>query len=334
MKLSFTDAAGVRWLRNQYGRLTELAPELHIKTDFEGVTALSRFEDEFLAAYGVTVTFETKNGYYPQERFVTDVREEGRADALVCPHDWLGDLIERDVIEPTILTSAHQSAFPAWVLSALTVDGELYGLPSNVDTVALIRNTRLAPEPPRTFEELVSTGEELRRSGLVTHALALRTGEQGDPFQIWPLFESAGGRLFGRTPDGRWDPTSVRLAEPRSVAAFERLRTLGEAGAGFLRRSVGRTEAIELFTSERCPYLVTTSDALKQVRAAGLPVAVSAVPPFDDGEPASGLTLVRGLVMMKAVWRVVERAELSVVAGAGAGATAARAAAEVSALFD
>lgn len=33
VKLSFTDAAGVRWLRNQYGLLTELQPNLRIKAD-------------------------------------------------------------------------------------------------------------------------------------------------------------------------------------------------------------------------------------------------------------------------------------------------------------
>lgn len=299
VKLSFTDAAGVRWLRNQYGRLTELEPNLRIKADPFRAGVLAQFEDDFLATYGVSVTFETDAPDYPQERFVADLRAPSVADALICPHDWIGDLISRDAIEPTVLSAGHQDAFPGWALSALTVNGRLYGLPTTVDTVGLIRNTKLAPRLPTTFDELVATGEGLRDTGRVTEVFAVRVGERGDPFQIWPLFTSAGGWLFGRTQDRGWDPTRIGLATPESVAAFERLRAFGEAGTGMLRRSMDRTEAFELFATGRTAYLITSSDALQRIRQTRIPVAVSAVPPFAGGGPASAFTLVHGLVMAK-----------------------------------
>ena len=190
-------------------------------------------------------------------------------------------------------------AFPTWALSALTFDNRLYGLPTTTDTVALIRNIALAPRLPATFEELVATGQALQKAGKVSEVFALRVGELGDPFQIWPLFTSAGGWLFGRTPAGEWDRTRIGLAKPESVAAFERLRSYGEEGMGVLRRSMGREETFELFTTGRTAYLISTSDALESARAAGIQVAVSAVPPFADSEPASAFTLVHGLVMAK-----------------------------------
>jgi len=299
VKLSFTDAAGVRWLRNQYGRLTELHPGLRIKADPLRASVLAQFEDDFLATYGVAVTFETDLSEQPQGQFVADVQGPSVTDALICPHDWIGDLIIRDVIEPTVLSVEHHDAFPGWALSALTIDGRLYGLPTTVDTVALIRNTRLAPQPPATFDELVATGEGLRDDGRVTDPFAVRVGQLGDPFQIWPLFTSAGGWLFGRTADGGWDPTQIGLATPESIAAFERLRAFGEAGTGVLRRSMDRAEAFELFATERTPYLITSSDALSRIRQAGIPIVVSAVPPFAGGKPASAFTLVHGLVMTR-----------------------------------
>jgi maltose-binding protein MalE len=398
VKLSFTDAAGVRWLRNQYGLLTELQPNLCVRTDASRAAALAQFEDDFLATYGVTVTFQTSPPDYPQERYVGDLQGSPGVDALVCPHDWLGDLIARDLIEPTVLSADHQDAFPAWALSALTVGDRLYGLPTTTDTVALIRNTGLAPRPPATFEDLVATGQALRDAGRVSEVFALRVGEHGDPFQVWPLFASAGGWLFGRTPDGEWDPARIGLATPESIAAFERLRSLGEAGLGVLRRSVGRDEAFELFTAGRTAYLISTSDALESIREAGIPVAVSAVPAFADGAPASAFTLVHGLVVakegaskviahdlfadylshthvmtalsvgtsgpvalrettnqdlavqqflalcglgtpmpsfpqMNATWRILEEAEVAVVEGASAEATARQAAGKLTAVF-
>jgi len=401
VKVSFTDAAGVRWLRNQYGRLTELQPNLRIKTDPSRAAVLSQFKDDFLATYGVMVTFETDAAGHPQQRqqrFVDNVEVPSVADALICPHDWIGDLISRDVIEPTILSADHQEAFPGWALSALTVSSTLYGLPTTVDTVVLIRNTELAPRPPATFDELVATGKALRDTGRVTEILTVRVGERGDPFQIWPLFTSAGGWLFGRTPEGEWDPTRIGLATPESIAAFERLRAFGEVGTGMLRRSMDRTEAIELFATGRSPYLISTSDAMPRIRQTGIPVAIGAVPPLANGEPATAFTLVHGLVMAKhgvnkivahdlfadylthdyvaialsdgidapvalrgtttedtaiqqflalcevgapmpsfpqmdVTWRILEDAEVAVIAGASAEATARQAAARLAAIF-
>jgi arabinogalactan oligomer/maltooligosaccharide transport system substrate-binding protein len=299
VKLTFTDATGIRWLRNQYGRLTELQSKLRIKADPVTSAVLTEFQEDFLATYGVTASFETDAAGHPQETFVAALQTEAMADALICPHDWLGDLIARDVIEPTVLSADHHVQFPSWALSALTVDGRLYGLPTTVDTVALLRNTDLAPQSPQTFDELLATGQALRDAGRTSHVLALRVGGNGDPFQIWPLFTSAGGWLFHRTADGDWDPSSIGLATAESIAAWERLQALGEAGSGVLRRSIDRSTAIELFATGQSPYLISTSDALRRARKSGIPVAVSAVPPFRDGRPASAFALVHGLVMTK-----------------------------------
>ncbi|TCO59428.1 extracellular solute-binding protein [Actinocrispum wychmicini] len=172
--------------------------------------------------------------------------------------------------------------------------------PTTTDTVALFRNTRLAPHPPTTFDELVATGQALRDAGRVRTVFTVRVGEAGDPFQIWPLFTGAGGWLFGRDSSGSWDPATIGLATAESVAAFERLRELGEAGTGMLRRSIGREEALELFTSGRSAFLMSSSDALSRVREAGTPFAISAVPPFADGAASDPFTLVHGLVMTRA----------------------------------
>jgi len=297
VKLSFTDAAGVRWLRNEYGALTECRRDLCVLADARRTAALRRFEEDFRATYGVNVTFQVSPDDYTQERYVSYVQGL-EIDAVICPHDWIGDLAVRGVIEPTVLSADHWNAFPPWTLSALTFRNRLYGLPATIDTVALFRNTKLAPRPPATFDELVTTGQELKEADRVSEIFALRVGETGDPFQIWPLFASAGGSLFGRTADGMWDPTRIGLGSPESIAAFERLRALGKAGIGALRRSMNREEAFDLFAAGRCAYLISSSDGLKRARAAGIPLAVSAVPPFAGGRHATPFTLVEALVMM------------------------------------
>ncbi|MFT7834721.1 extracellular solute-binding protein [Saccharothrix sp. BKS2] len=218
---------------------------------------------------------------------------------LMCPHDWIGELVQRDLVESMVLTDHHRDLFHEWTLSALTVDGELYGMPTTVDTAALWRNTRLAPVAPRTVDELIEHGGALKASGLVDEVLAVRVGPSGDPFQIWPLFTSAGGWLFKRSPTGGWETGVVGLDTPESVRAFARLRELGEQGLGLLRRSTGREEAFDSFLRGRTPYLISSSDAFLHLDGRMPTLAVGPVPPFEGGRRARGFGLVHGFVIRK-----------------------------------
>ena len=230
VKLCFTDAAGVRWMRDQFGRLTELGSNLRITSDRMRAKVFSQFNEDFLATYGVTIDYKVDPDGYPQVKFVADVSGPGITDALIAPHDWIGDLIAHDIIEPTVLSADQRAAFPTWTLNALTLGSRLYGIPMTIDTVALIRNTELASDPPSTVEELIATAEDFRERGLVTDLFAVRVGEEGDPFQIWPLFASAGGKLFHQMSEGGSDRGNIAIATPESIAAFDKLRRLGESG--------------------------------------------------------------------------------------------------------
>lgn len=294
--LSFTDSAGIRWLRNKYGTLTEMPPELQVAADSVGTVMLKRFADDFQFSYGVKMGFDVDPPHYRQRDFVADIRgdtADKAPDAVLCPHDWLGSLVVQRRLEPTLLSVSQLKGFPGWALSALTVEGQLYGLPTTTDTSALIRNPELAPEPPKTMEELLDSGTRLMGTHPgVTLQLAVRVGEFGDPFQIWPLFSSAGGWLFRRSAQGIWDTSAIGIDSPESIAAFEKLRYLGESGIGVLRRELDRARAIQAFTSGETAYLISTSDALLDIKRHRTPVAVSAVPPFASGMPAETFTLV------------------------------------------
>jgi maltose-binding protein MalE len=272
-----------------------------VATDASRAEALQQFGDEFQAAYGVDIRFEvihTTISDRLNSLFATPTRLGDAVDALIGAHDWIGALAEQGLIEPIVLSQEHRQAFRPWTLRSLTHDGKVYGLPTTLDTTVLLRNLDRIPHSPGTMEELIATSSELLRKGVVTDALAVRVGNEGDPFQLWPLFVSAGGSLLGKV-DGMWDPTRVELASQGSINAFERLRSLGEQGAKLLRRSMDRSEAFNLFANGHAPYLITTSDGLEHARRAGIRVAVSQVPPFSSGESARGMSLVHGLFIGK-----------------------------------
>jgi arabinogalactan oligomer / maltooligosaccharide transport system substrate-binding protein len=300
VRVTFTDEAGERWLRDQHGRLRRFEARLVVvATDAPRAASLQQFAEEFKAAYGVTLTFQIiRTSISDDLKPLFGPQDGATVDALIGAHDWIGSLARENLIEPIVLSKENREAFRSWTLDALTYDAKLYGLPTTLDTTALIRNIDLAPEPPVTMEDLIATGNNLRHHGRVTETLVIRVTDQGDPFQLWPLFTSAGGSLFSIV-DGAWDSKRVILDSPASISAFDRLRTLGERGDGLLRRSMDRTQAFDLFAGRRTPYLISSSDGLEHARHAGLRVAVSPVPPFTDGGPARGMSLVHGMFITR-----------------------------------
>src|SRR5262249_41451180 len=142
-----------------------------------------------------------------------------------------------------------RSAFDAAHLAALSVNGRLYAVPAFLDTVALFRNTDLVPDLPESMEDLIATGQALKDRGLVSEVLAVPVSAAGDPFHVWPLLTGAGGWLFGRTPDGTWDPADIGIDSAETIAAFGKLRMLG--GHGILRPDMTRLRSFDVFAQRQ-----------------------------------------------------------------------------------
>lgn len=290
VSLRFTDATGVRWMRDQYGVLSELEPNLLIWTSPEGAAVVKPFTAEFLATYGVTAKFDPARIEGELRSHFMDA--ESAPDILIGPHDWVGTLASRQLVEPMTLSGERASAFAQEHLNACSFEGALYAVPSSLDTVALIRNADLAPDPPESIEQLLAVAQELRRQNEVTELMTVPVGLLGNAFHMWPLFTSAGGWLFERKPDGSWDPARQGISSPESIAAFDKVRMLGQLGV--MRPEINRVRSIEMFCKRQTPFILAASGAVVPARASGLNFAVSRVPPFQDGSPAIPFLAVNG----------------------------------------
>ncbi|MDQ7909317.1 extracellular solute-binding protein [Phytohabitans sp. ZYX-F-186] len=299
VEVTFTDSAGVRWIRDQMGRLSELRPEVLIWADGRRANALGTFAADFLATHGVRLRFHTEQIERLQRRLVDGAEGDEVPDVVVGPHDWVGDLAQRGLIEPLALSQRRRQAFLPAAVTAMTWNGELYGVPYALDTAVLLRNTDLAPEQPATFEELLATGVALRAAGRADEALVVQVGAEGDPYYMYPLLLAAGGWLFGRDAEGRPDPRRLGVTAPETIAAFERFRGLGAQGSGVLRREIDKDRATALFAAGRAPYLVCASRVVSDARRAGVPFVVGPVPPYEGQEPVRPFVSVHGFFLTR-----------------------------------
>src|SRR5699024_4833690 len=128
------------------------------------------------------VTLVQKNYEDIRADFVTQVPTGEGPDITVGAHDWLGELTANAVVAPLEL-GEKASAFEPVAVDAFTYDGQVYGLPYAIESVALIRNTELAPEAPATWDEMVEMGEKAGTD----YPTLIQVGETGDPYTMYPF---------------------------------------------------------------------------------------------------------------------------------------------------
>lgn len=235
---------------------------------------------------GLTVAVQSISDE-PQAAFVTANQAGNGPDVMLGAHDWIGNLVQNSAITPVQLPGDAKDSVAPVGLEAMTYDGQTYGVPYSVETLALYANKDLTDTPePSTFEELVSAG----KAGGADNVLALPIGEDGDAYHMQPLYSSAGGYLFGKDDDDQWDPEDLGVGKEGSVDAGEKMKELGKDGV--LKTSITGDNAISLFTDGKAAYLISGPWALADVKKAKIDLAVSAVPGFegmDEARPFAGV---------------------------------------------
>lgn len=237
---------------------------------------------------GVPVTVEQLDVETIHERVARLAPAGEGPDLFLGSSTWVGELVEGGIVAPLDL-GAGASGFADVAVKAFAHGGSGYGMPLGTQSVALLRNTALAPEAPTSVDDMVTTGLALHAKDAKVLPLALPVGSFGDLDSWYPLLSGSGGALFGQDADGSYDQDDVLVGSAGSVAAAEQLADLAERGV--IDKDLTVDGALELFTAGRSPYLVGSPLSLEAVQEAAVPVSIEAVPGAHDGDP-SGQSLV------------------------------------------
>ncbi|MDG4817254.1 maltose ABC transporter substrate-binding protein [Micromonospora sp. WMMD956] len=259
--------------------------KLVIWADDKRTAALKPFAEKFGQENGVTVEVQAVSKDL-QTNFVTASQQGSGPDVVVGAHDWIGNLVQNGAIDPVQLAADQKSGFNETAVKAVTFNGQLYGVPYAMENLALIRNTELAPEAPKTIEDLVAAGKKLKADKKASEILCLQSGQNGDAYHIYPLYTSAGGYLFGTAANGDYDPKDLGVGKPESIAAFQKIAKLGEKGEGALKRSITGENSIATFTGKKCAFLVSGPWAIADAKKANISYDISPVPGFAGGKEA------------------------------------------------
>ncbi len=130
-------------------------------------------------------------------------------DVIAMEHEWVGGLVEAELLAPTKLTAAQKGLFPANVLSGFSYGDKMYGVPVSFENVALVTNVNLIKNAPASFDSLAKKALKLKKAGKVTVPFAVGQGASGDAYRMYPLFAGLGGYVFGTDAAGAIDVQNV-----------------------------------------------------------------------------------------------------------------------------
>jgi arabinogalactan oligomer/maltooligosaccharide transport system substrate-binding protein len=248
--------------------------DLVIWTDNDRAAAIKKYADMFGQEQGIKVAVQVA----PDVRAnFKDATNAGKGpDVIVGAHDWLGELVQNNAVSPINLSSDLQAKFSKDAMAATKFNGQIYGVPYAVENIGVVRNTALAPDAPKTYEEMVAKGKELKAAGKADGTVVQEVSKVGNAYYTYPYLKAFGGGIFAQKDNGDYDPNKVIVDNAGSIQGAEQLAKLGKEKV--LTTNVDGTNADALFDSGKYPYYITGPWAIDKAKKAGIKYAISPLP--------------------------------------------------------
>jgi maltose/maltodextrin transport system substrate-binding protein len=252
---------------------------LTIWADEKRAPILEAVATEFEAAYGISVVIhEISFGELKGKYLIAAPAGEG-PDIIIGAHDWVGELAAGGLLAPVHLKAEERALFTRVGLDAFSWGGDLYGFPYIMEAVALFYNKDLVPQPPRTFEELITVAKRL------TDREAGKYGFLWDAANFYftfPLLSAQGGYVFAMK-DGALDPADIGLANQGAIAGGELILRLVREGIIFPGVDYGTMAG--LFTAGNCAMVINGPWFIGDVRAARINYGIAKIPTIAGRTP-------------------------------------------------
>jgi arabinogalactan oligomer / maltooligosaccharide transport system substrate-binding protein len=251
---------------------------LRIWADDTRAAIVQDLADEVLQAYNVELVVELKSAL--RDDFQVAAPQGQGPDILFgVPHDQAGALVANGLLAPIDL-GAKRGDFVPVALDACTFEGVLYCMPYATENLGFFYNTDLVDAPPATWDEMVEIGEQLKAEGRVTYVMAVT----GTTYDLYPLFTSFGGYIFGRNAAGDYNPDDLGLDNRGMIEATEWL--VEEKEKGNIPADWDWANNHALFETGEAAFIMAGPWALDRIRASGTPYAITNFP--SGGAPFAG----------------------------------------------
>ena len=105
---------------------------------------------------GYTITVKSFSNFDALKAAIDSATDASGPDIVVGANDWVPPLAKSGKLATVTLTASQKARFNPTSFVDLSYKGKLYGVPVDINNVALIYNTDLVKTAPKTFGEMVA----------------------------------------------------------------------------------------------------------------------------------------------------------------------------------
>lgn len=227
-------------------------------------------------------------------------------DLFIWAHDWIGKFAEGGLLKPidSYVTPNFTESFIPLAQDAMQYKGHYYGVPFAAETVALIYNKDMVPNPPKNFDEMKQIMEKYYDPD---------NGKYGIASPVDPYFLSAWAQAFGGYYfDDKTEKPGLNLS-----ATIEGFKFFFDNIWPYMAHTTDYNSQVDLFTSGNAPMMINGPWSISGVKEAGINFGVVPLPPINkDGKtyyprPYAGVKLIYVTAnapddKMQAIWEFLK----------------------------
>jgi arabinogalactan oligomer/maltooligosaccharide transport system substrate-binding protein len=143
---------------------------------------------------GYTVTVKAFSNFDALKDAFDKATDASGPDIVMGANDWVPTGAKSGKLSPVTLTASQKARFTPGQLFDLTYKGKLYGVPVDVNNVAMIYNTDIVKTAPKTFGEMVAVYKANKASKSLKAGLCVAGG--GMSWGAHSIFSALGADAF------------------------------------------------------------------------------------------------------------------------------------------
>ncbi len=206
---------------NAYAAIEEGQLTIWINGD-KGYNGLAEVGKKFEADTGVKVTVAHPDAL--EEKFPQMASTGDGPDIIFWAHDRFGGYAQAGLLAEVKPTEAFKNKFTDFTWDAVSYNGKYIGYPVAVESLSLIYNKDLVPNPPKNWEEMAALDKGLQKKGKRAIMWNLQ-----EPFFTWPVLAADGGYAFKFTPNG-YDAKNVGVNNEGAKRAMTFMKQMVDNG--------------------------------------------------------------------------------------------------------
>ncbi len=215
-------------------------------------------------------------------------------DIVVGANDWVATGAKNGKLAPVTLSSSVRSKFTANNFFDLSYKGVLYGVPLDVNNVAMIYNTKLTPTKPLTLGQMVSFYLANKSALKLTAGLCVAGG--GMSWGAESVLGALGGSPYVMSPSGTVNASADPLPADTVASNIKKyfLDKSGKSNGFFPATDTGCKTA---FLNGTVPYAIIGNWEWQDYVKAGFTMNLMPVPGVQHGQYGSAFASVSGAML-------------------------------------